>query len=257
MARTAQHATNHAARHATTTLRRTLKQHPAGGEPCESANGNPLQTSPCTSPDADVVGVSPVPVHMWQWCAQSPFRCGRGEPRPVVDVAVPSPFPCAPVGHRDAPTGSDAELPRRSSGIWNVPTRRRDRRRELGLARPARGPAVHGSAIAHMHRITPWPRLHRDWSRPGLLISWAYGSTEPGGLPNATALVHLQCDRWVAREVSAFGGDAARVTLFGESAGAISVTPPGRPFRPSAALLEVSVTDAPAAVSGGRQATRQ
>ena len=116
---------------------------------------------------------------------------------------------------------------------------------------------MQGSAIAHMHRITPWPRLHRDWSRPGLLITWAYGSTEPGGLPNATALVHLQCDRWVAREVSAFGGDAARVTLFGESAGAISVTPPTeysrrRPFRPIAALLEVSVTDARAAVSVGR-----
>jgi hypothetical protein len=58
-------------------------------------------------------------------------------------------------------------------------------------------------------------------------------------------LCHLECDRWVAREVSAFGGDAARVTLFGESAGAISVTPPteysGRPFR-LAALLEVAVT---------------
>ena len=93
MARTAQHATNHAARHATTTPRRTLKQHPAGGEPCESANGNPLQTSPCTSPDADVVGVSPVPVHMWQWCAQSPFRCGRGEPSPGADVAGASPVP--------------------------------------------------------------------------------------------------------------------------------------------------------------------
>jgi hypothetical protein len=145
---------------ATSGRRRTVRKRerqPVANKPlhesrCRCGRGEP-------SPGAYVAVVCPVPVQMWEGRAQSRCRCGRGEPSPVVDVAVPSPFPGAPVGHREAPTGGDAELPRRSSGLWNVPTRRRDRRRELGLARPAGGPAVGtlGSAIAHMHRITPWP----------------------------------------------------------------------------------------------------
>ncbi len=38
------------------------------------------------SPGADVAGVSPVPVQMWQGRAQSRRRCGRGEPSPGADV---------------------------------------------------------------------------------------------------------------------------------------------------------------------------
>ncbi len=38
------------------------------------------------SPSADVGGVGPVPVQMWEGCAQSRCRCGRGGPSPGADV---------------------------------------------------------------------------------------------------------------------------------------------------------------------------
>ena len=45
------------------------------------------------SPGAEVAGVSPVPVQMWQRCAQSRCRCGSGTPSPGADVAAVRPVP--------------------------------------------------------------------------------------------------------------------------------------------------------------------
>jgi hypothetical protein len=52
-----------------------------------------VRASEYVSPGADVAGVSPVPVQMWQGRAQSRCRCGRGEPSPGADVAEVSLVP--------------------------------------------------------------------------------------------------------------------------------------------------------------------
>ena len=44
-----------------------------------------------------------------------------------------------------------------------------------------------------------------------------------GAQGNAGALDQLEAVRWIARHVACFGGDPARVTFFGESAGASSI----------------------------------
>lgn len=44
-----------------------------------------------------------------------------------------------------------------------------------------------------------------------------------GGVTNAGVLDQLAALQWVAREVGAFGGDASRVTAFGQSAGAMTL----------------------------------
>jgi hypothetical protein len=53
---------------------------------CRCGRGEP-------SPGADVAGVSPVPVQMWQGRGQSRCRCGKVEASPGADVAGVSPVP--------------------------------------------------------------------------------------------------------------------------------------------------------------------
>jgi hypothetical protein len=62
-----------------------------------------------SSPGADVAGVVPVPVQMWQKRAQSRCRCGRDEPGPGEDVAGhkgASPAPLLDDALDDGPRGS-------------------------------------------------------------------------------------------------------------------------------------------------------
>jgi hypothetical protein len=60
------------------------------------------------SPGADVGGVGPVPVQMWEGWAQSRRRCGRGEPSPGADVAGVSPVPMQMWQGKPSP-GADVE----------------------------------------------------------------------------------------------------------------------------------------------------
>jgi hypothetical protein len=63
-----------------------------------AASSTVLETTGATSDSAKILAklgmnVRPVPVQMWQGCAQSRCRCGRGEPSPGADVAATSPVP--------------------------------------------------------------------------------------------------------------------------------------------------------------------
>ncbi len=61
------------------------------------------------SPGADVAGVSPVPVQMWQRRARSQCRCGRGAPSPGADVAGVGPVSRVQISAGGKPSpGADA-----------------------------------------------------------------------------------------------------------------------------------------------------
>jgi para-nitrobenzyl esterase len=57
----------------------------------------------------------------------------------------------------------------------------------------------------------------------GFLWLGDHGGDEAGAVPNAGLLDQLAAMQWVGRNVSAFGGDPTRLTVFGESAGAGSL----------------------------------
>jgi para-nitrobenzyl esterase len=84
---------------------------------------------------------------------------------------------------------------------------------------------------------------------PGLAAEDAYGSTGDYGLADQLAAL-----RWIQRDIAAFGGDASRVTLAGQSAGAtssllVALSPLSRGLVHRVAMLSGNTDVAPLAVA--------
>ncbi|MFD0541057.1 carboxylesterase/lipase family protein [Actinomadura luteofluorescens] len=89
---------------------------------------------------------------------------------------------------------------------------------------------IHGGAFRNGSGAVPI-YSGRNFARDGVVcvtINYRLGvegfAHLPGALPNRGLLDQIAALEWVRDNIAAFGGDPARVTVFGESAGAMSVT---------------------------------
>src|SRR5580698_323486 len=89
---------------------------------------------------------------------------------------------------------------------------------------------IHGGAFANGNNVVPIYDGHA-FARDGVVlvsINYRLGIDGFAYLPDAPAnrglLDQVAALEWVRDNIAAFGGDPARVTIFGESAGAMSVT---------------------------------
>ncbi len=91
---------------------------------------------------------------------------------------------------------------------------------------------IHGGAFANGNSAVPWYDGH-NFAKAGVVlvtINYRLGVDGFALLPDAQApanrglLDQIAALEWVRDNIAAFGGDPANVTIFGESAGAMSVT---------------------------------
>jgi para-nitrobenzyl esterase len=100
---------------------------------------------------------------------------------------------------------------------------------DLAAARPVMV-WIHGGAFSNGNSAVPWYDGHA-FARDGVVlvsINYRLGvdgfALLPDAPPNRGLLDQLAALEWVRDNIAAFGGDPANVTIFGESAGAMSVT---------------------------------
>ena len=123
---------------------------------------------------------------------------------------------------------------------------------------------VHGGAFNSGSPASPWYG-GQAFARDGVVtvvISYRVGfegfGVVPGGVTNRGVLDWLAALEWVQRNIASFGGDPARVTIAGQSAGAAAVmrllTMPGA-HHLFAAALAISPPDASATLAEGEEAS--
>jgi len=89
---------------------------------------------------------------------------------------------------------------------------------------------IHGGAFSNGNSAVPMYDGH-TFARDGVVlvsINYRLGvdgfALLPGAVPNRGLLDQVAALEWVRDNIASFGGDPANVTIFGESAGAMSVT---------------------------------
>ena len=97
-------------------------------------------------------GVSPVPMQMWQRCAKSWCRCGRGAPSPGTDVAIGAPNPGADVGVGEPNPGADVGRGEPSPGA-DVGRGKPSPGADVGRGEPSPGADV--AAVTDPQRVEP------------------------------------------------------------------------------------------------------
>jgi para-nitrobenzyl esterase len=165
------------------------------------------------SPTGGLRFAAPVPPEPWadvlDGCAFGPTP-----PKP----AYPAPFDAL---LKEPDIAGDNWL---NLNVWTRP--------DHGSANSARLPVmvwIHGGAFANGNSAIPWYDGH-GFAKAGVVlvsINYRLGVDGFALLPDAPAnrglLDQIAALEWVRDNISAFGGDPANVTIFGESAGAMSV----------------------------------
>jgi para-nitrobenzyl esterase len=164
------------------------------------------------------------PVGALRWRAPQPVAAWKGARKADAFASdcmqVPFPSDAAPLG---TPPAEDCLY----LNVWRPATDAK-RRPVLvwlhggGFVNGGSSPAVYdGSAFARRGLV--FVSLNYRLGRFGFFAHPALTAAHEGPLGNYGLLDQIAALRWVQRNIARFGGDPARVTLIGESAGGVSV----------------------------------